>query len=361
MLKRNAKIFGKFYSPEEVLSYNRPWNFILASRSVGKSTAFACWLIIQYLKYGKKFIYLRRTEKEVQSTCKTFFKSCIPILNRNGYKVAEFKFDRGAYYVKRVGSEEFEQCGLIMDLKHEQQYKSGNYSDYWHLIYDEFIARDKTLYLGRQGSYAEYDALLSLYQTIDRGIDHPFRNETRFFMLGNNSSYYNPIFVKLGIDELINSSIRILAPKDKMWIVEQLDEVEATKEIKNSWAYQLSDETNRKYAYENNNAGFDKIKEGFVDKINKPKKPICNIALNGNVYGVFYIEQDDLVYISRKKTTIHGAYSLTNEDHKVNYTLAHSYKSKPALKTLFECYTRGDVRFETNKIYFEIRDYFKLV
>lgn len=354
----NAKIFGDFYSPERVLSYGRPWIFSVGSRSIGKSTGFAIYMIKRYLKEGSKFIYVRRTEDEVQNTCKSFFSTAIQILKDNGEDIEDFKYENKDYYIKLTGEEEYKQCGTVVPLSQEQKYKSRNFSEYNTIIYDEFISRDPNRYLGNKDNRLfEYDCALSLYQTVDRGIGQSYQNDTIFIFTANNSSYYNPIFMALGIDEYLRTDTKICAPKGKLWIVEQTTSVKGTETIKDSYGYKLSDEKNKAYAYEN--IGFD-AHMNFVEKVDKPMRGLINLKYNGHVMGVYTVDSEGIVYICNKPTETFTIALTAGDQDKVNYMLATRYHDSYFMKTIRDAYYSGFVRFETNKCRYEISNYFML-
>lgn len=356
MAIKNAKIYGKFYSPELVLSYNRPWIFIVGSRSIGKSTALGMYMILEYLKHGSKFIYVRRTEDEVMNTCRNFFDNSIAILRQNGYQIDDFKYDSKYYYIMING--EWEQCGCILPLSQEQKYKSANYQDYNTILFDEFISYDPNKYLGSKANFTyEYDRCLSLYQTVDRGIGQTFQNKTKFIFTANNSSYFNPLFIGLGITDYIRTDSKIIAPKNKLWIVEQISEVEATKDIKSSYAYQLSNEKNRDYAY--NNIAFDET-ETFIGRIDKPMVCLINVMYNGHKMGIYYVKEDDMIYVSDRPGNV-ITLALTYGDHdSINYTLAKTFRDSPQMQVLREQYVRGNIMFQTPKCKYEICNYLML-
>ena len=77
------KCAGKFYNPKRLLTFNKPWNFITGSRSVGKSTGWAIYCVLDFLHNGHKFIYVRRTKDEVSLTAPTFFGNAVPIIRNN--------------------------------------------------------------------------------------------------------------------------------------------------------------------------------------------------------------------------------------------------------------------------------------
>lgn len=356
MAIKNAKIYGKFYSPELVLSYNRPWIFSVGSRSIGKSTGWGMHLLQDYLKNGHKFIYVRRTDEELMQTCRNYFDSGVEILRRNDYPIQDFKYDSRYYYMMLNG--DWEQCGTVIPLSQEQKFKSANYGDYWWILYDEFISYDPNKYLGSKNNITyEYDRCLSLYQTVDRGIDRAWRNETKFIFTANNSSYFNPLFIGLGITDYIRTDSKVIAPKNKPWIVEQIAEVEATKDIKNSFAYQLANDKNRDYAY--NNIAFDET-ETFIGRIDKPMTCLINVMYNGHKMGIYYIKDIDMIYVSEKPGNV-ITLALTYGDHdSINYTLAKTFRDSPQMQVLREQYLKGNIMFQTPKCKYEICNYLML-
>lgn len=315
-------------------------------------------MLKRYLKDGSKFIYVRRTEDETLNTCKSFFDNAVYILKQNGEKIAEFKYEKRNYWIRMEGEETFKECGTIIPLSQEQKYKSANYQDYNTILYDEFISRDPNKYLGSKNNPTfEYDCCLSLYQTVDRGIGSSFQNKTIFIFTANNSSYYNPLFLALGIDEYVRTDTKICAPKGKLWIVEQTVSVKGTENIKQSYGYQLSDEKNKDYAYEN--IGFD-ARMNFVEKIDRPMQPLANMQYSGHKMGVYMVADLGVLYVCNKVNNLPTLALTCGDQDKINYMMATQYRDSFVMQTLRENYMQGRVVFETNKCRYEIANYFML-
>lgn len=347
------KASGDFYNVKKVLTYGRPWNFITGSRSVGKSTSVAIMFLYDYLQNNRKFIYCRRDQDAVMLTCQKFFASAVDIINATGdFHIAEFYYHSKYYYIRLEGEEEPRQCGTIIPLSLENKYKSSNYSEYFNLVFDEFIEKDPTKYLGSAKTPdKEYKSILSMYQTIDRGVGKTFRNETRFFFLGNTATIYNPLFLKIGIADFVaqNPDCKFVAPKGKLWLLERIETVEALKDIENSYAYQLADEEERAYAYKN--TGNDN--NDFV------KRPDCStvyldtLILEGVQYGVrrstgrtmneFYIGKPDLK--NKRKAT-----SLDIAGHNgVDLRLITGWRNSFLLVAISNAFKEGRLYFDTGK------------
>lgn len=354
---------GRFYNCKKLLTYNRPWIFITGSRSIGKSTSVAVFFILDYLKNGHKFIYTRRTKDETLYTCRTFFGNAVTIINNcTEFNICEFKYDGGKYYIKMEGEEGVRECGCIIPLSQEQKHKSNNYSDFFNLVYDEFICEDSTAYLGSKATPdREYRAALSLYQTIDRGVDQPYRNETRFFFLGNTATIYNPIFLSLDITEYIDDKTKIVAPKSgrgSLVVLHRVEFVEATEDMENSFSYILSGEEERNYAFRNK--GYDSGNE-FIKKLPEIRSYIITLTLEGESYGVWTDREHDM-YIGPPAKNEGRTISLDLKSHKESDLMLITHMAEfNIIQVMLERFKRGSLFYTNGKIRQKFYKYFKLM
>ena len=74
-------IQGKFWSLKKCLTYNRPVIVVTGTRSIGKSTAVACFCLIDFIINKHKFMYVRRRQGVTRKTCKSFFANAVQIIN----------------------------------------------------------------------------------------------------------------------------------------------------------------------------------------------------------------------------------------------------------------------------------------
>lgn len=332
--------------------------FITGSRSIGKSTGIAILCILDYLINGHMWIYCRRTKDEVQLTAPTFFGNAVAIINKcTPYKIHEVVYSKQKFWIsmesdKIEGDEEegYEkhECGMIIPLSLEQKYKSSNLSDYFTIIYDEFIAKNSSQYLGTsQTPEREYKAMLSLYQTVDRGIDRPYRNETMVFFLGNTATVYNPLFLSVGVADYVRPESKFVAPKGKLWVLQQIETVEALESIQDSWAYQLADEEERKYAYENK--GSEEVDKSFIGTAE-----ICTydetFTLGGIDYGISH-DTDYNYYVGRARYGVTmKKYSLDVNSHNgIDLKLIHKMMDHPMTMWLRDAYALGKLYFKDAK------------
>lgn len=353
------KCSNGFWNPQKLLTYGRPVNIITGTRSVGKSTGIAILALLDYLKNGHKFLYIRRHERDTRETAKSFFNNAIPIINAalkdEGIHIEQFRYNAKTYEIGTSHYDgendepviEWEVCGKAWSLAQEEELKSASLSDFNTIIYDEFISKDKNKYLGTaQNIDAEWNAVTSLYQTIDRGINAPFRNETAIFLLGNKSTIYNPICLTIGLANYVNKGAHFTAPKGAFWTWEDVDasRIDALDNISNSYAYMMSTDATKKYAYDN--IGADNME--FIERV-KVARYIRTLSFQGEKYGVYIEDGTGKIYIDNSKE----GYAVTSLDNdsfiSTDLQLVHKWQSDYVMQMIHGAYSSGKLRFKNGK------------
>lgn len=338
-----------WFSIIPALSYGKFLNMIVGPRSTGKSVGTAIYMLWRYFKYGDKFMYVRRTKDTLELTAVDWFTSAVEILKDNGFDF-EFSYDKKNYYING------EHCGYALPLNAQQKVKGKNYSDCKWIIYDEFIAFDGERYLGSSANpLSEYKSLISLFQTVDRGVGRAFRNETKIIALGNAETFYNPLFMGTKADAYLRLDAHFIAPKTKQWMVQLVHRTDskASEDYKNSIGYQLSDERTKAYAYEN--ISKENMGSEFIKKILKPMQPLCNFIWEGHKMGLYADHKAGIFYVSTKSNYSPENLALTTADHRPNYFLAQHYN--PYITLLRDAYDSGNLFFENAHVKFYIDNY----
>lgn len=342
-----------FWNPKKLLTYQRPINIVTGSRSIGKSTGIAVLCLLDWLQNQHKFMYVRRRQRDTYKTCKTFFENAVTIVNQSTYfHIKAFKFYNGKYYIAtklkegEEGEPDYIECGMASPLSSEEELKSSVFSDYNTIIYDEFISKDPNKYLGtRDNPDFEYDSLTSLYQTVDRGVNKPFRDETSVFLLANKSTIYNPICLSLNVVNYLSPHARFTAPKNECWVWENIDHVEAANDYKDSFAYKISSASVKQYAYEN--TGSDNV--AFIKKPSSSTVYVATIKFKGISYGV---RRDfEFCYYIGKPQTGYAVRSLDIDSHDGNdLALILNWRECPLMCSLTEAFKLGRLYFDNGKI-----------
>ena len=366
-IKYDKRIYEDFYNPLKILSYSNVLYYIsLGQRSIGKTTGFLIHGILEYLIHGKEFIYLRRDKDEIDVTKLESVQNAINVINKFYRKFYSFKTDlifsfkceNNIYYINgdKDNNKDWELIGYAIPLSLQHKYKSNNYSNTYYVFYDEFISFNKKYLGGQKNMYYEVYALESLLQTIDRNIGEAYSNRVRCICIGNSISFYNPLLLQLGIDKYLKTNTKFLHPKNSYYVVEQTNEVTATKNKEHSLLYKASSDYNKKYAFDNETND----NKEFIENIHGKLEPLINMKYENITYSIYYNEDYD-IYIDDKPCTIAGikTFALTNNEHSINTYLIDNWRNTEVMKLVRDCYIRGRVKFKNARCKFMINQYFK--
>ena len=353
---------GDFWSCKKLLTYGRPFNFVTSERSVGKSTNIAMFLLLEWIYNKRKFIYCRRDKDTIQLTGPKFFDNAVKILNEkmpnldpNFRHIGQMELRGGKYLFSdqieyddeedEEGHPVSEEIGVTIPLSLEAKSKSTPFGDVYNIVFDEFLERDPTKYLGSKDTmeYAEYEAIMSLYESVDRCIGRSYRNETRIFFLGNIRTKFCPLYLIMGMADYIVKGSKFIAPKGKFWLMERVDGIEATKGKEQSFAYQMATEDHRKYAFSTDTA-----EDGSFVKTPGPSEYLETVRLEGKDYGIRISIQTPIpeMYVGKAEPT-RRIISLDTKSHNgIDFQLIKSWREFPVTKRMAEMYQRGLLFFD---------------
>ena len=347
-------IYGDFYNPTRLLSTGKPYLFSIGVRSCGKSTGWCIHLLKDYMQNKHQFVYLRRTKDELDETAEKAFTNAIVLYNsyynkRTGWKqIEQFEYKSGKYFING------ELCGYGMSLSTQSKAKSLPLDGVFWVLYDEFlISKSGGQYLGgKDNPFKECEALMSLFITIDRGVDRPFRNELRVVCIGNNEKYMSPIFMRMGVDKYLTKETKFLNPKNSGWALEQTFAVKALEDAQKSNAYMLSSDYSKSYAF-----GGGIFDNTFIGKPECKLYPIFNVKYNDFVYGIAQTENGE-VFVSNKAYNVRTNLALTGPDHAPNYQLVKAWHSSYYMTTLRDAINAGRILYESQRAKYAIETFF---
>ena len=171
-----------FYSLKEILEKRADINLIISGRSNGKTYSLCKYVLEQYKKHGKKFVYVRRWVDDIKiaNAQKLFLplKDEIEKLFGEGYEVTYYQKQ---YFLKDPeGNKEI--IGHVLALSESHHQKSVSYTDIGTIFFDEFIQMSGERILPDELS--RYENTLS---TIIR-----FHTDIKVFLLANTVSKFAP-------------------------------------------------------------------------------------------------------------------------------------------------------------------------
>ena len=184
---------GLHYNYMAIDGYNKPFNFIMSARELGKTAMFWMMCYNKWKKDKKPYIYLVR--KSVEITDALINSISDVIINKFTDDNVEFKFARGSFkdgiVDVKIGDEVFFRIvSLSIDLR---RIKLAVLKHIAGVFMDEYIIDPRT-----EEKYQTNEAfkIKEAYTTWRREAD----GILRFYFLANPYSLYNPLFIDWKVD-----------------------------------------------------------------------------------------------------------------------------------------------------------------
>lgn len=183
------KEMGFHYTLDNIRSYNALFNFIILLRGVGKTYSFKKFAITEAMEKGDQFMYLRRTDVELQDSMNTFMNDVAKEFPGKEFRIRKNMLqynipdpdEEGCY----LGN--WEDLGHFAYLSNARRKKSVSYDKVKYMAFDEFLIPP----LDKYASYLpdEVMVFLDFYETVARMRD------VQVFFLSNAMSTINPYFL----------------------------------------------------------------------------------------------------------------------------------------------------------------------
>lgn len=309
-----------YFHYDQLLSYNRLISIILSNRGDGKTFGAKDLVIKRFLQTKQQFVYIRRYDNEFK-IIKTFFSDI-------AYKYPDHTFavKTGSFYI------DGELAGFYLPLSIAYKYKSTSFNNVFYIIFDEFIIDHGA----RTYLKDEVTAFLDLIETIGRTRD------VRVIMLSNSISQVNPYFAYWNIHLKLNQQFW---KNDSIVVQSYINESFINKKKNTAFGRLVADTKYGRYSIDNE---WLRDNNNFIASMSGQCKPILRIIYFGQSYNVFRDENNIYFFTSKQRvpdSTI--TYTLTTDDHNIDYTFVKSYTASNMLKALYDMYTRGFLRFNS--------------
>lgn len=178
---------SKYYNKNELLSFNKLFNFVTGARGIGKTYQFKTWAINDFIRTGSTCWWIMRYATEIDSIVKDgrFFADVI-----DRYPDHVFRIDGNVGYIAEGQDTKGADWKPFITFKalSESAIKAISDPACNKIVYDEFIPLPGIRYLKN-----EVERFLELYFTISRGRD------LRAFFLANNVTSASPYYTYLKI------------------------------------------------------------------------------------------------------------------------------------------------------------------
>ena len=327
-----------WYTPNQQLTYNRIFNFVVGVRGGGKTFNTILHAIKRFEKTGEQFIYLRRRAVDLDDSC-------------TGSKGGGDLFAD----IRHQGYFEGSELKVVAD-------KSGGYNFYYNdkvmgygkalstarrstslpkvklIVFDEFLIDDGIGHDRYLNSGNEMFLFNNFYETIARGRDIPV------IFLGNAFSMVNPYFIELGI--------RIDGPEDnkiysgKFWTVLFWKDQDFLAQRQQTQFFQATANTSfSDHAFSNK---FYLDRKDFVKKRSKDSEHQFSLVYLGKSYGVWVDWEKGEYYVSTKgaNTSREKTISMSLADNKPNNISIRRYRNMPFMRAF-------RMAVDNNSVYFD--------
>ena len=322
-----------FYNLRNTLSRSAYFYYILGERGVGKTYQAKEYVISNYLKHGKQFIYLRRYGSELKDSMNTFFDDILANKLFEGHEFSIKGSSKTLYTIYIDG----EIMGYGVALSTSSILKSSSFPLVKTIIYDEFILEEGVYHYLKN----EVHAMLNLCETVFR-----LRDDGQVLFLGNSVSVDNPFFNYFDLTLPYNSEYKIF--KGGLIVVNYIKNIPYREAKKKTKFGRLVDSTPYgRYAIDNEMLNDN---NDFVEKKGKNPKFWHSLVVNGVTYGVWRNTKNDRLYISEDydpTCAISYAISIDDATPESKYI---SIKNNGFMRYIIEYYKNADLYFESLKI-----------
>lgn len=319
---------AKWYSMQQLLSYNALFNIVLSGRGGGKTFEATKRMIELFKKKGKQSAYIRRNKVEMDDVKPTFFMA---IKEHYPNDTFEVKGDIG--YINGLEAIHF------IPLSTSSNKKSKAYPKVDFALFDEYIITDNGYkhYLKN-----EMVLLFDICESIFRS-----RDDWRIVFLSNSVSYVCPLFSFFDIEP--KGDKRFHRFKDGLILLEIFESEEFLEDKKKTRFARLLEGT-AYYDYAINN----KVLEDTNDFIKKDRSGkhlfMCSFVSNNFEVGV-WLNEENIYYIDEKIDKFNKSrYAILNEDMREGLTHVKYSRNTTTVKRIKQAYHNGEVFFSTQEV-----------
>lgn len=327
----------------KLLGHQKLFYMILTDRGFGKSFATKRHLINDFLKRGKKFIYLRRYKDEMKLIT-TFFDDVQDYYPNHTFKVKGWNL----YIDDKL-------CGVGLILSRYQNYKGGAFPDYDNLLFDEFL-REKVKSVGYLNNDTE--AFLSICDTVFRK-----RSGVKAILLSNTVNEVNPYFIDFKINRLNNSEYaysQLPEVRDKLLCyIRELDEEVKKRSQESSELRQVLGAI-KKYSDVAINNKFSEDGSTFIKRKSKTAEFKVAIRISEwETYGIWFDYENVEIFVTQSyEKTTKNILAFSKETHNSKTQFVNSWKENYTMKKVITAFKNSQLYFENSTVKMTMFDLF---
>lgn len=318
-----------WYSAQKVLSFNAPYSWTIGVRGGGKTHDKTRERINQWFKNKAQFMYIRRTEAELDMALPEYFNDMIAF---NYFPGAEFKVVGPKLLVNG------ELAGWAYALSTAYKVRSVAFPNVKQIHLDEFLIEKRAgRYLPNEGRM-----LRSLVETVGRS-----RSDFRVHATANATSIHNPYFEEFGIYPRYGAHFTKFHNKAgvRTHVIELWADPEYVAMKKATLMAQAGgDDEYASYMYDN---AFLNDNYEFIEPMKGAATYQCTLYYEGRQYGVWWQEAKGIYHVNKSvEKYCNTKFAFTTDDHQNNVILFKTAKRNPYIERLTFAFDNARVRFD---------------
>lgn len=226
-----------FLNTKTVDSIGMTFNFIYGMRGAGKSYG----IILNSLLNNRPFIYLRRTDSEVQFLTKNVADMTInPVTDVLVHEFGVFpEYEKIGQGVNAICLEDGTILGMIISLSNFSGKRGFEYEQCQDIIFDECVPENHV-----KSFKSEETAFFNFYESINRNREMQGGEPIRVYMLCNSNNMAHPLLLSLGMDKMIQQQRKkgkqFLYDKERSLLVWEQASSDFIKKKKRTALYKLT-------------------------------------------------------------------------------------------------------------------------
>lgn len=334
-----------WYNPAKLLSYNKMLNFVMSHRGGGKTYSSKRLAIKNFLRSGEQFIYLRRykTELKGDNIAKWFDDISVEFPGH------EFSVKGHSFYI------DGKCAGYAIALTQQVQVRSTPFPNVTLIIFDEFVLDDR----GTNLKYLpdEVKTFLEILSTVIRS-----RDNVRVICCANSISYVNPYFDfwKIRINPDDKHEFYFSPINDQVVLQLFSSNVFTEKMVQTRFGQLISGTAYGDYAI--NNTVLLDSQEFLMAKKPIDSHFVFSLKYDDKIYGCWFSETEQIYHFNTQHDpNTRFKFSVTTDDHAVDYTTIKSMKQNSFMKALKLYYNQGFCYYSTQEVKKDMLNIFKFI
>lgn len=321
-----------YWNPQKLLPYQRHFIFVNSIRGCGKTYSLQWLLLKKAIKQKRQFMFLVRTQDEINNNAfqNSFEKVCAV-----EYPEEDFVWSKDKLNIRE--GETQRTLGYARALSAAVKIKKESFPFVYYAMLDEYMLEPKDQDKYVKG-WHEPDALLSIYDTIDRDEDRLY-----VFLLGNNTSFYNPYHMHKAFQIPETKEGEIWMSDNVLFQFYKPSEFLLQKKKRSKFRSMIEGTQYANYANEGIYIG---DSPDFILKKTKNANYVMKVLADGISYGVWV--ENKKVIISKKYIESYGIeIALTKSDIKEGVTFG---RQDYLIKWLTDRLRKSRVYYESQEI-----------